>query len=102
MSNSEYTYKQAVEELQRHGILRYSAEKALEALQKMSAPLAKVLRDGQLVRLETDRAAKCASSAWGTAGAVRRFLWNLRKSAGHPVFFPSISDREPNKTTGGK
>lgn len=32
-----------------------SAEKALEALQKMSAPLAKVLRDGQLVRLETDK-----------------------------------------------
>lgn len=31
-----------------------SAEKALEALQKMSAPLAKVLRDGKPVRLETD------------------------------------------------
>ncbi len=32
-----------------------SAEKALEALQKMSAPLAKVLRGGAQVRLETDR-----------------------------------------------
>jgi len=32
-----------------------SAEKALEALQKMSAPLAKVIRDGQMVRLETDK-----------------------------------------------
>ena len=31
-----------------------SAEKALEALQKMSAPLAKVIRDGKQVRLETD------------------------------------------------
>ena len=32
-----------------------SAEKALEALRKMSAPLAKVVRDGALQRLETDR-----------------------------------------------
>ena len=32
-----------------------SAEKALEALRHMSAPLAKVVRDGQLQRLETDR-----------------------------------------------
>ena len=32
-----------------------SAEKALEALQKMSAPLAKVLRDGTQTRLETGR-----------------------------------------------
>lgn len=32
-----------------------SAEKALEALQKMSAPLAKVIRDGELIRLETDK-----------------------------------------------
>ena len=32
-----------------------SAEKALEALQKMSAPLAKVMRDGQMVRLDTDK-----------------------------------------------
>jgi len=31
-----------------------SAEKALEALQKMSAPLAKVIRGGEQVRLETD------------------------------------------------
>ena len=31
-----------------------SAEKALEALQKMSAPLAKVIRGGKQVRLETD------------------------------------------------
>ena len=31
-----------------------SAEKALEALQKMSAPLAKVVRGGEQVRLETD------------------------------------------------
>ena len=31
-----------------------SAEKALEALQKMSAPLAKVSRGGQQIRLETD------------------------------------------------
>ncbi len=31
-----------------------SAEKALEALQKMSAPLAKVIRGGQQLRLETD------------------------------------------------
>ena len=30
-----------------------SAEKALEALQKMSAPLAKVFRDGEMTRLET-------------------------------------------------
>ena len=30
-----------------------SAEKALEALQKMSAPLAKVIRDGEMTRLET-------------------------------------------------
>ena len=32
-----------------------SAEKALEALQKMSAPLAKVLRDGEVRRLETSQ-----------------------------------------------
>ena len=32
-----------------------NAEKALEALQKMSAPLAKVIRDGTQTRLETDR-----------------------------------------------
>ena len=32
-----------------------SAEKALEALQKMSAPLAKVIRDGKIIRLETDK-----------------------------------------------
>lgn len=32
-----------------------SAERALEALRKMSAPLAKVVRDGALQRLETDR-----------------------------------------------
>ena len=32
-----------------------SAEKALEALQKMSAPLAKVVRNGEMVRLETDK-----------------------------------------------
>ncbi len=32
-----------------------NAEKALEALQKMSAPLAKVLRNGEVVRLETSR-----------------------------------------------
>ena len=32
-----------------------SAEKALEALQKMSAPLARVIRDGRQIRLETDR-----------------------------------------------
>ena len=32
-----------------------NAEKALEALQKMSAPLAKVIRDGKQTRLETDR-----------------------------------------------
>ena len=32
-----------------------SAEKALEALRKMSAPLAKVIRDGRQIRLETDR-----------------------------------------------
>ena len=31
-----------------------NAEKALEALQKMSAPLAKVIRDGKQLRLETD------------------------------------------------
>lgn len=30
MSTPEYTYEQAVEELRRHGILRYSAEKALK------------------------------------------------------------------------
>lgn len=32
-----------------------NAERALEALQKMSAPLAKVIRDGQQVRLETSQ-----------------------------------------------
>ena len=32
-----------------------NAEKALEALQKMSAPLAKVIRGGKQVRLETDQ-----------------------------------------------
>ena len=32
-----------------------SAEKALEALQKMSAPLAKVIRNGELIRLDTDK-----------------------------------------------
>ncbi len=32
-----------------------SAQRALEALQKMSAPLAKVLRDGKSLRVETDR-----------------------------------------------
>ena len=32
-----------------------SAEKALEALQKMSAPLAKVVRGGEQIRLETDQ-----------------------------------------------
>ena len=32
-----------------------SAEKALDALRKMSAPLAKVLRDGRQVRVETDK-----------------------------------------------
>ena len=32
-----------------------SAEKALEALQKMSAPLAKVIRDGQQIRLDTGK-----------------------------------------------
>ena len=32
-----------------------SAEKALDALQKMSAPLAKVVRDGKQIRLETDQ-----------------------------------------------
>lgn len=37
MFNSEYTYKQAVEELQRHGILRYSAEKALDMAARKTA-----------------------------------------------------------------
>ncbi len=32
-----------------------NAEKALEALRKMSAPLAKVIRDGEVVRLETNK-----------------------------------------------
>ena len=32
-----------------------SAEKALEALQKMSAPLAKVIRNGEMIRLDTDK-----------------------------------------------
>ena len=32
-----------------------NANKALEALQKMSAPLAKVLRSGEVIRLETDK-----------------------------------------------
>ena len=32
-----------------------SADKALEALRKMSAPLAKVVRGGEVVRLETDK-----------------------------------------------
>ncbi len=32
-----------------------NAEKALEALRKMSAPLAKVIRDGEIVRLETSK-----------------------------------------------
>ncbi len=32
-----------------------SAQRALEALRKMSAPLARVVRDGRTVRLETDR-----------------------------------------------
>ena len=32
-----------------------SAEKALEALQKMSAPLAKVIRNGEMTRLDTDK-----------------------------------------------
>ncbi len=32
-----------------------NAEKALEALRKMSAPLAKVIRDGEIVRLETNK-----------------------------------------------
>jgi P-type Ca2+ transporter type 2C len=32
-----------------------NANKALEALQKMSAPLAKVLRNGEVIRLETDK-----------------------------------------------
>ena len=32
-----------------------SAERALEALQKMSAPLARVIRDGQVVRLDTQQ-----------------------------------------------
>lgn len=46
-----------------------SAEKALEALRKMSAPLAKVVRDGALQRLETDRLVPATSSIW------RRGTW---------------------------
>lgn len=46
-----------------------NANKALEALQKMSAPLAKVIRGGQMTRVETGKLVPVTSSCW------RRATW---------------------------
>ena len=44
-----------------------NAEKALEALHKMSAPLAKVIRNGSLTRVETNLLFPAISSSWRLA-----------------------------------
>lgn len=93
MSNSEYTYQQAVEELQRHGILHYSAEKALGLAARKTA--AWIFFGG-------GSCCKVRFLRLGAHGSGEAFSLEFEEISGTSSVFPSISDRAPNKTMGGK